>query len=271
MREPIPAALLAVVSQVVASLETHATLNSLFLYAGAPGEPPAESKQAKALEWLRRINKDTSLDPLQVLGKLIESYMERLIDPANEWDEKYFEARGKISEALEACQLQYVRGGRISGLVASPSRSLESIIRNRDISSVNEEFDRALKNVNANPREAVSAACNILESVCKTYIEDEGLQMPAKQDLQNVWSVVRKHLGFDPSVVGDKDLQAILSGLLATVQGIGALRTHTSAAHGAGRRPYKLEPRHARLAIHSAHTIASFIIESWDRKRAPQV
>lgn len=45
------------------------------------------------------------------------------------------------------------------------------------------------------PREAVSAASNSLESVCKVYIYDEQLAMPANQDLQSVWSVVRKHLG----------------------------------------------------------------------------
>src|SRR5688572_32108998 len=52
--------------------------------------------------------------------------------------------------------------------------------------------------VESKPRDAVSAACNILEAVCKTYIEDEKLTMPAKQDLQGVWTIVRKHLGFDP-------------------------------------------------------------------------
>src|SRR5262249_9302314 len=113
-----------------------------------------------------------------------------------------------------------------------------------------------------------SAACNILESVCKTYIADEGLEMPAKQDLRPVWDAVRKDLGFDPSRVEDRDLQEILSGVLAVVSGIGALRTHASSAHGAGKKAYKLEPRHARLAVHAAHTIVAFVLESWDKMRA---
>jgi len=91
--------------------------------------------------------------------------------------------------------------------------------------------------------------------------------MPSKQDLQPVWSVVRKDLGFDPSRIEDRDLQEVLSGIIAVVNGIGALRTHASSAHGAGKKTYKLAPRHARLAIHSAHTVALFVIESWDKKR----
>ena len=91
--------------------------------------------------------------------------------------------------------------------------------------------------------------------------------MPAKQDLKPVWTIVRKHLGFDPSVVEDQDLQTILTGLFAVVDGIGALRTHASSAHGAGKKSYKLEPRHARLAIHAAHTVVLYVIESWDKRK----
>ncbi len=138
--------------------------------------------------------------------------------------------------------------------------------RDRDLGALNLEFDRAMHNVESNPREAASAACNLLESISKTYIEDENLEMPKKQGLQGVWGVVRKSLKFDPGCIVDRDLQEILSGLISTVNGIGSLRTHASSAHGAGRTVYKLEPRHARLSIHAAHTIAAFIIESWDRK-----
>jgi hypothetical protein len=82
-----------------------------------------------------------------------------------------------------------------------------------------------------------------------------------------IWAIVRKYLGFDPGVLEDEDLQNFLSGLIAVTDGISSLRTHTSSAHGAGKTSYKLEPRHARLAIHSAHTVALFVLESWNKKR----
>ena len=56
MRRVIPAPVLSVCTDIAARRETHATLNSLFLYAGASGDPPEGSKQAKALEWLRITN-----------------------------------------------------------------------------------------------------------------------------------------------------------------------------------------------------------------------
>ncbi len=163
--------------------------------------------------------------------------------------------------------MQYVRGGSITGSLGTPSRTLDDFIRDRDLPALDQEFTRALANVDQSPREAISAASNILESVCKVYIAERGLEMPSKQDLKPVWTVVRKDLGFDPGAVEDQDLQVILTGLLALVDGIGALRTHASSAHGAGKKQYKLEPRHARLAVHAAHTVTLFILESWQRKR----
>jgi len=265
MRQEIPAAVLALAAELVSERETHATLDSLFTYAGAPGDPPEGSKHAKALAWLRRVNKESS-DPLKVLGRILEGYMDEILDASNRWDNERIERRQKIDKALAEVELQYSKGGKVVGAMGTPTRTLAEFIRDRDLDSIDQEFERAVKNATPSPREAVSAASNILESICKAIIADEGLPAPAKQDLQSVWGVVRKHLGIDPSKVEDQDLQQILAGLISVVHGIGALRTHASSAHGAGKAPYRLEPRHARLAIHAAHTLGLFVLESWDKR-----
>lgn len=228
------------------------------------GEPPQCSKHAKALAWLRNVNKDESTNPLAVLGSLIENYMEAPLDPDNTFHEDGIKDRAKIEAVLAQCELKYVKGGKIIGLLGTSSRTLAEFIKKRDFKSVEIEFHRALSNVEISPREAVSAASNILESVCKVYISEERLDMPAKQDLMPVWAVVRKHLGFDPSKIED-DLQKILTGLISITDGIGSLSTHASSAHGAGKTSYKIEPRHARLAIHASHTVTLFILESWQK------
>ena len=91
--------------------------------------------------------------------------------------------------------------------------------------------------------------------------------MPRKKDLKPTWAVVRDSLNFDPSRIEDRDLKEIFSGLAGVISGIGALRTHASSAHGAGKKIYRVEPRHARLAVHSAHTMALFVLESWEAKK----
>ena len=262
MSRDIPAAVISLVSDLVSRRETHATLDSLFTYADAPGEPPDGSKSAKALAWLRRANKE-SKDPLRVLGRIIEGYMEEVLDPSNEWELERIQGREKLVKALTEAELQYSRGGNVVGSMAAPTRALAEFIRDKDFESIDLEFQRAVTNASTSPREAVSAASNILESACKIIISDEGLSLPAKQDLQSLWGVVRKHLGIDPSKVQDQDLQQIITGMFSVVHGIGSLRTHASSAHGAGKKPYRLEARHARLAVHAAHTLCLFVLESW--------
>ena len=267
MKSQIPASVIAVVAEITSSRETHATLDSLYMYAGAPGEPPEGSKHAKALALLRLVNKEDSIEPFEVLGQIIEGYMEEELDENNIYDKDKIKDKKKLIKTLQNAKLQYVNGGRIIGALAAPSTSLEDSIKKRNITVLNEEFDRALRTVETSPKDALSSACNILESVCKVYIEQESLAMPAKKDLQPVWSVVRKDLGFDPSKVEDQDLKEILSGLISTVHGVGAIRTHASSAHGSSAKSYRVEPRHARLAIHAAHTVVLFILESWDKKK----
>jgi hypothetical protein len=274
MRKKIPAPVIAVLSDNLHEIGSHVGLDNLFTYADAPGEPPVGSKQVKIQAWLRRINKESDF-PLKILGKIIEEYMElsdELARDSYQWGVNITaqkqELKTKLIKVFERCNLTYINGGTVSDGSSAPSKSLLEVIKGGDIPSIEAEFNRALNNVNSAPRDAVSAACNILESIFKVYIEDEKLPFPQKQDLQGVWKVVRDDLGFDTKLVQDDDLKRIISGMLSIVGGIGAFRTHASSAHGEGRKVYNLKPRHARLAIHSAHTLALFVLETWDEKKS---
>src|SRR5665213_1756102 len=78
--------------------------------------------------------------------------------------------RNQITDALSRSELQYAKGGKIISALGAPSRTLEEYIREGDAAPIDLEFNRAQSNVDTDPREAVSAASNILESICKVYI-----------------------------------------------------------------------------------------------------
>jgi hypothetical protein len=140
------------------------------------------------------------------------------------------------------------------------------MLQDRDLAAVEIEFQRALASVESDPPAGVTAASSLLESLFKIYIEVRGLHLPTKATIKDLWRVTSQDLGLDPRVVQDDDLRRILSGLTSIVDGIGSLRTHAGSAHGRGKDTYQLDGRHARLAIHAAHTLATFIIETWDAK-----
>jgi len=267
--ERIPNPVVQVVGEILGNhYYSHDRLNTLFMESGAPGDPPSGSCVKKCIAWLKRCNTDSKVDAFSVLGKVLENFMEIDIEGTGIHDKVWLTNRGRIKKILTKYGLSYHQGGQIFGAkIGLSSRSLKEILASKDLSAVEVEFQRAVDNVESDPAAGITAACSTIESLCKVYIEDEGLEMPSKQTIKNLWKVVQEHIGLDPGSKEDQDILRILSGLISVVDGIGALRTHTSSAHGKGRKTYKLKPRHARLAIHAAHTLVFFVIETWETKK----
>jgi hypothetical protein len=261
---PIPVCV--IVGDVLGSLiYHHRTLEALFYAAGAAGEVPEGNCVTKCQTWLKRMHTEVS-DPTAVLGKVLEEFME--VDRS--YDDRQEAGRKRITDTLARFGLSYHQGGLILGAsTALPTKSLTQVLKDRDLTAVDKEFERALANIESDPPTAITAACSILESLFKVYIEDTpGVDMPADQSLKPLWKAVSKHIGLDPASVEDEDVKKVLSGLNSIVDGIGSLRTHIGSAHGRGRQGYRLQGRHARLAIHASHTLVGFFIETWDKRKA---
>lgn len=80
-------------------------------------------------------------------------------------------------------------------------------------------------------------------------------------DMGILYNRIKKLVNFDPGQEGlNESLKQILQGLNSIVLGISKLRTKASDSHS---REYKPSEHHARLAVNSAMTFTSFIIESY--------
>ena len=267
--KPLPVPVCSVVGDVLGSfIYRHRTLETLFYQAGAVGEVPEGNCVTKCQSWLKRMHIEVP-DPAVVLGKILEEFME--VDSGFE-REKQEAGRKQIRDVLVRFGLSYHQGGVILGAAnALPTKSLTRVLKDRDLAGVAKEFERALANVEKDPPAAITAACSILESLFKVYIEDNNVEMPADKSLKPLWKTASKQLGLAPSSIEDNDVKKILSGLNSVVDGIGSLRTHTGSAHGRGRRVYRLQARHAHLAAHAAHTLVGFIIETWDERKRKEI
>ena len=278
----LPVAVCAVANEVLSG--SHATLDALFQTAGAPGDPPKLSHPTKWKMWLSRASDDPNTDAHQVLGRILEEVME--VEPTGEdtcsvpwlgqdypsahslWEAK----KRRVEDVLGRYGLRYVRGGCIveasSGIA---SEAMAEVLRDRSLDTVAVEFRRALQFLPDDPGAAITAGCALLEALFRAFIEANALELPSKLTIKPLWSIVQKELCLDPKDQSDLDVQRILTGMSSVVDGVGALRTHAGSAHGGGRLRYRVKPRHARLLINSAHTLALFVIQTWeDRQAKPQ-
>ncbi len=105
-------ALCKTVGDVIQGTGGHAALDALFSSSGAPGEPPALAHHSKWKEWLFRAGQDPSTDSLQVLGNVLEEYMDtKAVDQAEV--ENWKEGRARIEAVLAEDGLRYYRHGRV--------------------------------------------------------------------------------------------------------------------------------------------------------------
>jgi len=259
--------LAAVVGEVIGGYYFHhQSIESLFYESGASGDVPEGNCVKKVTSWLIREGKTDPGKALQILGKVLEEFMDG--DMTRSCPDKPKDIE-RVKMILSRYGLQYGVGGKLYGAsVTAPSRSLAKMLREVSVKEIEEEFERAHRTVDADPPAAVTAACAIVEALCKTYIsESPHIEMPAKQTITSLWRSVSKDLKLAPESVEDDDLKRILSGLTSIIDGVGSFRTHAGSAHGHGKRTYRIAARHARLTVHAAHTLCLFVLETWQARK----
>jgi hypothetical protein len=177
--KPLPIPLCSVVADVLGGYHyNHKTLELLFYEAGATGDVPDGNCVSKCESWLKRMHNDVP-DPAAVLGKVLEKFME--VDDSFRADVQE-PGRKRIRDMLAKQGFTYHTGGIIFGAAAAlPTKSLRELLKARDLGEVDKEFDRALAHVESDPPAAIAAACSILESLFKVYIEDNKLEMPGEK------------------------------------------------------------------------------------------
>ena len=214
------------------------------------------------------VSKANQLDPDAVI-RLIE----QVADPR-----EYMDCPEKCStvvEYLNTCltidgyELQKM-SGRYKlmklGTTGAVTAALSEVADNLNFESVQADFDRALSQAEADPEDAVTSACSTLESVCKCLLDEMDESYPSRQDIAGLAQAVEDKLNISPGRDDiEPDIKRILGGLTNVSRGIGSLRTHCGDAHGRGRDVQRIDSRIARLAIHSASTVALFFIETWQK------
>jgi hypothetical protein len=281
----LPLPLIAVVADVLAEEYTHQRLNLLFLEAGAPGDVPEGSKTTKCETWLRRIREEATGNATVILGKLIEETLERdtsssaspraVWGAGDDWRATQAKRQERLRTALARNGYAYLGNGRLAGAdVQVAARQVADLIKSRDLPALEAEFTPLVARASEHPRDALSAAANIVEAVLGEMVAAFGLKPPTNRTLNTLWSTVKPAINADPAAMPDPELRKIAGAMAAMVEGLQGLRDDKSRAHAMRpelARSYKIEPRHARLAVNAALALTVFLLEAWqvieERKR----
>ncbi|MEZ8372508.1 abortive infection family protein [Vibrio splendidus] len=265
MIEKIPNSVIGAVASVIANhYYSHSKLDTLFMESGAPGDAPEGNCEKKCSNWLKRCNEDPTINALNVLGEVLQEYMDQDPTPSLFGGTlEVSEGQARINKALAKNQLAYRTNGYVTKAGSTPiSKTLEDYLRSGDFSSIEKEFERAVENIQSDPHASVTAACSIIEATLKFYIESfDDLAMPNKLNVMPLWTVVQPHLTLNADATLAIDQHKVLKGITSIIDGTGAFRSHIGSAHGRGSAPPSIIVAEARLVVNAAHTIAVFVLE----------
>jgi len=158
---------------------------------------------------------------------------------------------------------------KLEGLDSSPvDHSVQQTLPKLDVEHVRQIWGLALVRKDTDPDGAITAARTLVESVCKSILDDFGISYDQDMDLPKLYRLTSEHLNLAPSQHTEKIFKQILGGCQSVVEGLGALRNKLGDAHGQGKLPVKPAPRHAELAVNLAGTMATYLVNTWEHIRS---
>jgi hypothetical protein len=136
-----------------------------------------------------------------------------------------------------------------------------------DVPELQRQIARLQTAIDNDPALAIGTAKELVETVCKTILEQRSIQVPDDADIGVLVKAARKALGLVPESVpsaakGAETVRRLLSNLGNVAQGLGELRNLYGTGHGKAGAARSLGPRHARLAVGAASTLATFLLET---------
>lgn len=178
-----------------------------------------------------------------------------------------------INDGFEIAERTRISGkpiyiGRNVGVVSLPGvDAAKESLTGSDIVYVTQQITRMEAAVLNDPGLAIGTAKELLETCCKTILSERGIEPPRNDDLGQLVKRTVRELKLTPKDIPDEakavdTIRVLLSNLAAITNGIAALRNKYGTGHGKAASYKGLGPRHAKLAVGAASTLAVFLVET---------
>lgn len=211
-----------------------------------------------------------------LVGSRIDSQLPRFVrtcrDTAQFWS--HITSKYPTYDGVYADRKEHLRGlfrpliDQLEGYGVSPADApISEALRKLDAQHVGEAWDKALSRRHADPEGAITSARTLLETVCKHVLDAEGITYKRNADLSDLCKATGAALNLAPEQHQEAVFKQILTGCYTVVGGLAALRNGLSDAHGKPTQAIKPAPRHARLAVDLAGSIAAFFVDTWEARQ----
>ena len=154
--------------------------------------------------------------------------------------------------------------GRYVGLLPSPGVNIvKDVLSGLDTSYVSQQITRMETSVMSDPGLAIGTAKELVETCCKTILNERGVEIPKNTELSQLIKLTSKELQLTPDDIPEQakaseTIKRLLGNLAAITQGVAELRNQYGTGHGKHAHSKGLTSRHAKLAVGVRVHIGSF-------------
>ena len=161
-----------------------------------------------------------------------------------------------------------VLGWRVIGsaetVISAQTEALKDVF---DSDYLQQQIDQMQKSISSNPTDAIGKAKEIVESCCKTILEEHKKEIDKNWEVPKLVKETCKILNLLPDNVpngiqGEDTIRRILANLSAIPHGLAELRNPYGSGHGKSNSFSGLEGRHARLAVGAEASVCWFLWET---------
>ena len=124
----------------------------------------------------------------------------------------------------------------------------------------------------SNPTNAIGMAKELIESCCKTVLEEKGIAYTINDDVPQLADKTMDALNLLPANVkptdrGAEAIRAVLGNLRAIPSKLAEIRNSFGSGHGKSASFQGLEVRHAKLAVGSSLTFVDFVWSTYEASK----
>ena len=155
---------------------------------------------------------------------------------------------------------------------APEALAVDAYPRLADPQALREHLRRIDRDLRSDPPGAIGSSKELVETVCKTILDDYGVVYPHGADLMDLYKAVQKALALNVEAVpestrGSAAAVKALRALVTTVQSLAEMRNELGSGHGRVQ-PSPALTRHAQLALNAAVAVGEFLLDTWHARRA---
>ena len=237
--------------------------------------------------WQHRVNNydwerdwvftDSRFNLLHCDDEILLRFLCETIHPAVRPDQTDVEQlRQKYNALLVADGYEIVERARVSGRPIFAARQIK-LRSHAHVETLKQHFDAAdyvatqITRMEAaiyeDPGLAIGTAKELLETICRTILEERNVDVRRSSDLPQLVKQTAKELQLTPDEISEQakavdTIRRLLSNLAAITSGVAELRNKYGTGHGKHAEYTGLRPRHAKLAVGAASTLAVFLLET---------